>query len=260
MLQRHLSISAVTAGLLAVVISYAGPLLIYFQAAQSAHASPEMLASWVWAISMGAGVSGIVLSWWLKAPIVTAWSAPGTALLITLFPHLSLNEAVGAYLTAGAIVLAIGLSGSFDALMRHIPKGVAAGMMAGILFQFGAKAFKAVEALPVLTLCMIAAFLVFKRWRPRYHMLMVLALGVALTAFGPFSTPIPWSQMRTQRKHRMQRGRAAKNIWPICMPWRVRVCVVPVSHRCTVAVFVPTWIVSDSFLTGAMAAPDAWPV
>ncbi|MEK6668910.1 MAG: benzoate/H(+) symporter BenE family transporter [Pseudomonadota bacterium] len=194
-LKRDLSVSAITAGFLAVLISYAGPLLICFQAAQSAHASPEMLASWVWAISIGAGVSGIALSWWLKAPVVTAWSAPGTALLITLFPHLSLNEAVGAYLTAGAIVLAIGLSGSFDALMRHIPKGVAAGMMAGILFQFGAKAFKAVETLPVLTLCMVAAFLVFKRWRPRYHMLMVLALGVALAAFGPFSTPIPWSQM-----------------------------------------------------------------
>lgn len=195
MLQRDLSVSALTAGFLAVLISFAGPLLIYFQAAQSAHASPEMLASWVWAICMGAGVSGIVLSWWFKAPIVTAWSAPGTALLITLFPHLSLNEAVGAYLTAGAIVLAIGLSGSFDALMRHIPKGVAAGMMAGILFQFGTKAFKAVETLPALTLCMVAAFLVFKRWRPRYHMLMVLTLGVVLTACSPLGQPIAWSQM-----------------------------------------------------------------
>ncbi len=195
MLQRDLSVSALTAGFLAVLISYAGPLLIYFQAAQSAHAAPEMVASWVWAISIGAGVSGIVLSWWLKAPVVTAWSAPGTALLITLFPHLSLNEAVGAYLTAGAIVLAIGLSGSFDALMRHIPKGVAAGMMAGILFQFGTKAFKAVETLPALTLCMVAAFLVFKRWRPRYHMLMVLTLGVVLTAFSPLGQPIAWSQM-----------------------------------------------------------------
>lgn len=195
MLQRDLSVSALTAGFLAVLISYAGPLLIYFQAAQSAHAAPEMVASWVWAISIGAGVSGIVLSWWLKAPVVTAWSAPGTALLITLFPHLSLNEAVGAYLTAGAIVLAIGLSGSFDALMRHIPKGVAAGMMAGILFQFGTKAFKAVETLPALTLCMVAAFLVFKRWRPRYHMLMVLTLGVVLTAFSPLGQPIAWSEM-----------------------------------------------------------------
>lgn len=58
MLPRDVSVSALTAGFLAVLISYAGPLLIYFQAAQSAHASPEMVASWVWAISIGAGVSG----------------------------------------------------------------------------------------------------------------------------------------------------------------------------------------------------------
>lgn len=189
---RDTSLPAVSAGFLAVLISYAGPLLIFFQAAQSAQASPEMTATWVWAISVGAGISGIVLSAWLKVPVVTAWSAPGTALLISLFPALSLNEAVGAYITAALIILLIGWSGSFDRLMRLIPKGVAAGMMAGILFQFGARAFQAVATLPVLTLCMIGAFLVFKRWKPRYHMVMVLALGIALTAFGG---SIPWSQM-----------------------------------------------------------------
>ncbi|MBH1986656.1 MAG: benzoate/H(+) symporter BenE family transporter [Burkholderiales bacterium] len=189
---RDTSLPAVSAGFLAVLISYAGPLLIFFQAAQSAQASPEMTATWVWAISVGAGVSGIVLSAWLKVPVVTAWSAPGTALLISLFPSLRLNEAVGAYITAALIILLIGWSGSFDRLMRLIPKGVAAGMMAGILFQFGARAFQAVATLPGLTLCMIGAFLVFKRWKPRYHMVMVLALGVALTAFGG---TIPWSQM-----------------------------------------------------------------
>lgn len=184
--------SAIMAGFLAVLISYAGPLIIFFQAAQVAQVSPEMTASWVWAISMGAAVSGIALSWWLKVPVVTAWSAPGTALLITLFPSLSLNEAVGAYLTAAAIMLAIGLSGSFDRLMRHIPQGVAYGMMAGILFQFGTKAFKAVETLPVLSLCMVAAFLLCKRRWPRYHMVLVMALGVGMTAIWGH---VPWQDM-----------------------------------------------------------------
>ena len=64
-----------------------------------------MFASWVWAISIGAAVSGVLLSWKLKAPVITAWSAPGTALLITLFPALTLPEAVGAYLTAAALIL-----------------------------------------------------------------------------------------------------------------------------------------------------------
>ena len=188
-LRRDLSFSAVAAGFLAVLISYAGPLILFFQAAQAAQVPAEMTASWVWAISVGAGVSGIVLSLWLKAPVITAWSAPGTVLLITLFPGLSLHEAVGAYITAAGLILLIGLSGSFDRLMRHIPPGIASGMLAGILFQFGAKAFKAVEMAPLLGLVMLAGFLVFKRAWPRYHMVAVLALGVALTsALGQ----VPW--------------------------------------------------------------------
>lgn len=188
-LRRDLSFSAVAAGFLAVLISYAGPLVIFFQAAQSAQVSAEMTASWVWAISVGAGVSGIVLSLWLKAPVITAWSAPGTALLITLFPALPLAEAVGAYLTAAALILAIGLSGSFDRLVRHIPPAIASGMLAGILFQFGARAFKAVELAPLLGLGMLAGFLVFKRVWPRYHMVAVLALGIALVSA---QGQLPW--------------------------------------------------------------------
>ena len=152
MLRRDGSVSAITAGFLAVLISYAGPLLIFFQAGRAAGAGPELMASWVWAISVGAAVSGMVLSWWLKVPVVTAWSAPGTALLITLFPGLPLAEAVGAYITAAVLVLLVGLSGGFDWLMRRIPRGICAGMMAGILFQFGAGAFKAVQAMPLPTL------------------------------------------------------------------------------------------------------------
>src|SRR5574343_196742 len=119
MLHRDWSLSAITAGFLAVAISYAGPLLILFQAGQVAQLGPDMMASWVLAISIGAAIPGLALSWWFKVPVITAWSAPGSALLITLFPGLSLQEAVGAYITAAAIILVIGLSGSFDRLMRH---------------------------------------------------------------------------------------------------------------------------------------------
>ncbi|MFP2769975.1 benzoate/H(+) symporter BenE family transporter [Oceanisphaera sp. KMM 10153] len=175
------SVSAVTAGFLAVLISYSGPLIIFFQVAQSANVSHEMMVSWVWAISIGAAVSGIVLSWWLKVPVVTAWSVPGSALLISMFPELSLNQAVGAYITAGFIIFLIGITGCFDTLMRSIPKGIACGMMAGILFQFGVGAFQAVESMPALTFMMIVAYLVLKRLCPRYCMILVMLVGMALT-------------------------------------------------------------------------------
>lgn len=179
-LHRDWSVSATTAGFLAVLISYAGPLAIFFQAAQSADISPAMMTSWVWAISLGAAVSGIVLSAWLKVPVITAWSAPGTALLVTLFPELSLNEAVGAYLTAALIILAVGVTGTFDRLMQALPRGIAAGMMAGILFQFGLGAFQAIEGTPALALGMLMAYLLFKRLVPRYCLILLLITGAGL--------------------------------------------------------------------------------
>ena len=179
-LLKDLSVPAVVAGFLAVLVSYSGPLAIFFQAGASAGVSHEMMTSWVWAISVGAGVSGIVLSIWLKAPIVTAWSAPGTALLVTLFPELSLNQAVGAYITAAAIIFVIGVSGTFDAFVRAIPRGVAAGMMAGILLQFGVSAFTTIEATPALAIGMLVAYVVCRRFAPKYTLVLLLFVGIIL--------------------------------------------------------------------------------
>ncbi|MDI4638366.1 MULTISPECIES: benzoate/H(+) symporter BenE family transporter [Halomonadaceae] len=174
------SISAITAGFVAVLVSYSGPLMIFFQAAQSADVSNAMITSWVWAISLGAAVSGILLSLWLKVPVVTAWSAPGTALLVTLFPDLSLGEAVGAYLVAAAAIFVIGVTGSFDRIIRLVPPGIASAMMAGILFQFGVGVFVSLESVPALSIGMILAYLVFKRLSPRYSLVVLLVVGVIL--------------------------------------------------------------------------------
>ncbi|WP_417222311.1 benzoate/H(+) symporter BenE family transporter, partial [Amphritea sp.] len=177
-MRKDLSISAVTAGLLAVLISYSGPLVIFYQAALSADISSEMISSWVWAVSMGAAVSGIFLSIWFKAPIITAWSAPGTALLITLFPELSLNEAVGAYITAAVILIMIGFSGYFDRIMNIIPRGITYAMLAGILFQFGVNAFLSIEVMPELSILMISSYLIFRRLLPKYCLLLLLGIGL----------------------------------------------------------------------------------
>lgn len=180
---KDLSIPAITAGFVAVLISYSGPLAIFFQAAQSAEISSAMMTSWVWAISIGAAVSGIFLSLWLKVPVVTAWSAPGTALLVTLFPGLSLNEAVGAYLTAAVIIFVIGVTGSFDRIIQMIPPGIASAMMAGILFQFGIGIFTSLESVPALAIGMIIAYLLFKRLTPRYSLVLLLGVGIVLAVF-----------------------------------------------------------------------------
>ena len=180
-LKNDWSISATVAGFLAVLISYSGPLIIFFQAAQRAHVSTDMMVSWIWGISIGAAVSGIYLSIKYKTPVITAWSAPGTALLVTLFPHISLNEAVAAYITSAIVIFLIGVTGYFDKLLKWIPQDVAAGMMAGILFQFGIGLFTASDSMPFIVFSMLIVFLVAKRLMPRYTMIWVLAAGVLLS-------------------------------------------------------------------------------
>lgn len=180
-LKNDWSISATVAGFLAVLISYSGPLIIFFQAAQRAHVSTDMMVSWIWGISIGAAVSGIYLSIKYKTPVITAWSAPGTALLVTLFPHVSLNEAVAAYITSAIVIFLIGVTGYFDKLLKWIPQDVAAGMMAGILFQFGIGLFTASDSMPFIVFSMLIVFLIAKRLMPRYTMIWVLAAGVLLS-------------------------------------------------------------------------------
>lgn len=180
-LKQDWSISATVAGFLAVLISYAGPMIIFFQAAQQANVSSSMMASWIWGSSIGAAIAGIILSIKFKTPIITAWSAPGTALLVALFPHISLNEVVAAYITSAVIIFLIGITGSFDKLLNWIPQGLAAGMMAGILFQFGLGLFKATDHMPYLVFGMLICFLLAKRYSPRYAIIWVLIAGVVLS-------------------------------------------------------------------------------
>ncbi|WP_409285960.1 benzoate/H(+) symporter BenE family transporter [Pseudomonas protegens] len=181
-LSKDLSLSAVIAGLIAVIISYAGPLIIVFQAAREAHMPSDQVSSWIWAISIGSGLTGLLLSWRLKVPVITAWSTPGAALLVSMLPTVSLPQAIGAYVVASLIIAVLGLSGAFDKLMSRLPKAIAAAMLAGILFRFGAGLFTSVTLQPALVLAMIAAYLLGKRFSPRYAILTVLLVGCAVAA------------------------------------------------------------------------------
>lgn len=174
------SLSAVVAGFIATVISYAGPLVIIFQAAESAGLSHAVLSSWVWAISIGSAVLGIGLSLRYRVPIIIAWSAPGSALLVALLPQISLNEAVGAYIVASLVIFLVGISGAFDRIISKLPAAIGAGMLAGILFSFGAGLFVSLQTKPVLVLAMFASYLLVKRLLPRYAVMAVLLVGCTI--------------------------------------------------------------------------------
>lgn len=175
---------AVVAGLIAVLISYAGPLLLVLQAAQAAHLTQAQLASWVWSISIGAGLCSVVMSVKHKIPVVCAWNTPGAALLVSGLATLPYNQAIGAFVVAAAAMLLVGVTGVFERLMALIPKSLCAAMLAGILMRFGVDAFAAarstVSGAPWLVGCMFVGYLAFKQRSARYAIPLTLLLGVAL--------------------------------------------------------------------------------
>ena len=179
-MRQDLSLSAIVAGLIAVIVSYAGPAVIVFQAAQAAHVGHAFLSSWIWAMSIGAGLTGLTLSLRYKAPVITAWSTPGAALLVAALPGVTLSQAIGAYVFSAALITLFGLTGWFDKLMQRVPRGIAAAMLAGILFKFGVEVFGAFKGAPLLVGSMFIGYLLLKRHLPRYAIALVLAGGTLL--------------------------------------------------------------------------------
>ena len=168
----------VIAGLISVIVNYGGTFILVFQAAKVAGLSPELTASWVWSVSIGVGVSGLFLSWKYRAPIITAWSTPAAAFLVVALATTPYAEAIGAYMISAAAFVLLGLSGYFEKLIRLIPPGIAAGLLGGILLQFGIGAFAGMSIDPLLVGLLIAAYLVLKRFSARYAVVGILVLGL----------------------------------------------------------------------------------
>ena len=168
----------VIAGLISVIVNYGGTFILVFQAAKIAGLSPELTASWVWSVSIGVGVSGLFLSWKYRAPIITAWSTPAAAFLVVALATTPYAEAIGAYMISAAAFVLLGLSGYFEKLIRLIPPGIAAGLLGGILLQFGIGAFAGMSIDPLLVGLLIAAYLVLKRFSARYAVVGILVLGL----------------------------------------------------------------------------------
>lgn len=109
------------AGFLAVLIGYASSAAIIWQAAIVAGATTAQISGWMTALGLAMGVSTLTLTLWYRVPVLTAWSTPGAALLVTGLQGLTLNEAIGVFIVTNALIVLCGITGLFARLMRIIP-------------------------------------------------------------------------------------------------------------------------------------------
>lgn len=173
-------ISTVIAGLITVLVGYTSSAAIVFDAARTAGATPAQLASWLWALGLAMGITCIGLSFKYKAPVVTAWSTPGAALLATSLAGYSMNQAVGIFLFSALLIMVAGFSGIFEKMADRIPVNIASAMLAGVLLHYGVDVFGGISQAPVLIGAMLATYLIMKRLAPRYAILLVLLVGIGL--------------------------------------------------------------------------------
>ncbi len=178
-LPRSLTLSAWVAGFLAVLVGFTGSLVLVVPAAEVAGLSAEQMSSWVFSIAIGTGLSTMILALIYRKPVLTAWSTPGLVLLGTSLGQYSLEEAIGAYVVVGVIILLLGVSGLFDRVVRIIPQAVAQAVLGGLLFKYGLDIFIGLNEAPWSILAMIVVYLVLRRIKMR-----VPIFGALLAGFG----------------------------------------------------------------------------
>ena len=185
------SLQATGAGLLAGLVGFASTFAVVLEGLAAAGASPAEAASGLAVLTAAMGVSGIVLALATRLPVSVAWSTPGAALLGSSgVPEGGLAAAVGAFLVAGALVIAAGLFRPLGRAVAAIPPPVANAMLAGVPFPLCLAPVRAAAELPVLALPMLAAWAVAARLSPLAAMPAALASAVAAVALAmPVATP-----------------------------------------------------------------------
>jgi benzoate membrane transport protein len=197
-----LSLGAVVAGFVAVLVGFTSSVVIVFAAAKALGATPAQTSSWIWALGLGMALTSIGLSLATRQPVLTAWSTPGAA-LIAGTSGVPMAEAIGAFVACGVLIVLAGLTRVFERVMDRIPQAIAAALLAGVLARFGLDAAGALTSAPGLVVGMALAFLAGRRWWPRYAVPGVLAVGVLIAA----------AQGRMQWDHV-----ALEAAWPVWTP------------------------------------------
>lgn len=162
-LPGYLNAETVSAGLIATIFGITGPPLIIMNAAMAAGYTSAQTISWLSAVCFFGGILSLILALRYQQPITGAWSIPIAVMLGNTLIYFNINQAVGAYLLAGIVVLVLGVSGLVGKLTRLLPIPIVMGMIAGAMIKFGTGMILSVQALPLICGSAMVGYLVCTR-------------------------------------------------------------------------------------------------
>ena len=187
---QDFSIPAVFAGFITFLIGISVSAVLVIQAAQTLGATAAQITSWFWALGLGIGLSGLILSWKFKYPVATAWSTAGLALIIATGSGYTLYEAIGAFLVCGLVTAILGFLGIFEKVLSYIPQSLTSAMLAGVLLKFGITLFASMQNDWGFILSLLAVYIISKRLWTRYCIVITVIAGLLIAPqFMQFHVP-----------------------------------------------------------------------
>lgn len=181
---------ALLSGLVTVVVGFAGPTALIFPLAAASYLPLPAVLSWVWCGTVITGLLTIFLSLRTRMPLLSTWSTPGLAFLTAALPGHTLQEASGAFLVSGLLILLLGTWPLLTQLMQRIPPHLAAALNAAILLPFGFHLLQAGVVQPLLVGVMVTTYFLLRAFAPRWAVAGVLVTGTLISSmFGLLHHP-----------------------------------------------------------------------
>ena len=177
---QDFSVPAAFAGFITFLVGISVSAVLVIQSAQMLGANTAEITSWFWALGLGIGLSGLILSWKFKYPVATSWSTAGLALILATANGYSMNAAIGAFFVCGLMTAILGFLGIFEKLLKHIPQSLTSAMLAGVLLKFGIELFVSLQNEWAFILSLLAAYVLTKRLWPRYSIVLTVIVGIVL--------------------------------------------------------------------------------
>lgn len=165
--KNHLNAYTILIGTLPVFIICLTVGAVFVSLFKGVGLTPSEIAGWKFAIYVGGGIISIILALNYKQPIVGAWSIPGMVLIAQSMKFVSYQEAIGAFLIAGILVLLLGITGSMRKVVRFIPLPIMSAMIAGVLFVFTTRIITGFQTNVWVGVASVVGYFIFSKWVPK---------------------------------------------------------------------------------------------
>lgn len=191
-LKKSLNNKTITAGIIAAIFGTTGPALVTIKAATDAGYTEAQIVSWLFGIYVFGGLISLIMGLKYKMPITGAYTIPGASMLGTALVGFTFNEAAGAFMIAGVIVLLLGLSGLMGKVMRWLPLPIVMGMIGGAMVRFGTNIVNSTVSAPVIGFATLIGFLfvpkIVKKFPPVLSALVFGLIAAIITKQVNFGT------------------------------------------------------------------------